>query len=99
MHIRQSGYQLALETTLCWLTVFGIHLSRYPDDAACDHAWQEMHARVGDNPAHLFTALPRMNHQETDALMNLLASASLYASFNCPRLHFLLLCQMLQLTL
>lgn len=99
VHIRQSGYQLALETTLCWLTVFGIHLRRYPDDAACDHAWQEMHARVGDNPAQLFTALPRMNHQETDALMNLLASASLYASFNCPRLHFLLLCQMLQLTL
>ncbi|SCC09635.1 Predicted ATPase [Kosakonia oryzendophytica] len=99
VHIRQSSYPLALETTLCWLSVFGIHLNRWPDAEECDDAWQSMHARVGEQPASLFMALPRMNHRETDALMNLLASASLYASFICPRLHFLLLCQMLQLTL
>ncbi|WP_039058416.1 AAA family ATPase [Enterobacter sp. Bisph1] len=99
VHIRQSGYQLALETTLGWLTVFGIDIHRYADEAECDAAWQAIYARIGDNPSRLFMALPRMNHQETDALMNLLASASLYASFICPRLHFLLLCQMLNLTL
>ncbi len=88
VHIRQSSYPLALETTLCWLSVFGIHLNRWPDAEECDDARQSMHARVGEHPASLFMALPRMNHRETDALMNLLASASLYASFICPRLHF-----------
>ncbi len=99
VHIRHSRYPQALDTTLSWLAVFGIHLSREPDDAECDEAWQAISARIGTQPASLFMVLPRMNHRETDALMNLLASASLYASFNCPRLHFLLLCQMLQLTL
>ncbi|MGY5957102.1 AAA family ATPase [Kosakonia sp. BK9b] len=99
VHIRQSHYQLALETTLCWLSVFGIHLNRWPEREECDDARQHIQALLGDHPINPFITLPCMNHRETGALMNLLASAALYASFICPRLHFLLICQMLQLTL
>ncbi|SEK97129.1 PAS domain S-box-containing protein [Kosakonia sacchari] len=99
VHIRRSSYPQALDTTLGWLSVFGIHVSRQPDDAECDDAWQEISSLIGTHPVSAFMALPRMNHRETDVLMNLLGSASLYASFICPRLHFLLLCRILQLTL
>lgn len=40
-----------------------------------------------------------MENAETEAVMNLLYSASIFASFTCPRLHFLLLCRMMHLTL
>jgi hypothetical protein len=40
-----------------------------------------------------------MENPETEAVMNLLYSASICASFICPRLHFLLLCRMMHLTL
>lgn len=99
VHMRQSDNRLALETTLCWLSVSGIALARHPDNADCDAAWEQLNNRIGDNPAALFTQLPEMHDAQTEAVMNLLASASVFASFNCPRLHFMLLCQMLQLTL
>ena len=40
-----------------------------------------------------------MDNPQTEAVMNLLYSASICASFICPRLHFLLLCRMMHLTL
>lgn len=34
--MRQSEIRLALEASLCWLGVFGIQISRYPENAECD---------------------------------------------------------------
>lgn len=99
VYMRQSDNRLALEAALCWLAVFGIHVSRYPETAECDEAWRTLCHRVGDNPERDFRGLPRMSNSETEAVMNLLNSASLFASFTSPRLHFLLLCRMMQLTL
>lgn len=99
IHMRQSDLRLALETTLCWLTVSGIALTRNPDSAECDATWQALKDRVGENPAVLFHQLPEMTDGQTEAIMNLLASASVFASFNYPNLHFMLLCQMMHLTL
>ena len=99
VYMRQSDNRLALEAALCWLAVFGIHVSRYPDDAECDEAWHSLCRRVGDNADRHFRGLARRDDDETDAVMNLLNSASLFASFTHPRLHFLLLCRMMALTL
>ncbi|MCV2514413.1 histidine kinase, partial [Leclercia pneumoniae] len=99
VYMRQSDNRLALEAALCWLAVFGIHVSRYPDDAECDEAWHSLCRRVGNNPDRHFRGLARRDDDETDAVMNLLNSASLFASFTHPRLHFLLLCRMMALTL
>ncbi len=36
--MRQSEIRPALEASLCWLGVFGIQISRYPENAECDEA-------------------------------------------------------------
>lgn len=38
VYMRQSEIRLALEASLCWLGVFGIQISRYPENAECDEA-------------------------------------------------------------
>jgi hypothetical protein len=98
VYIRQSDSRLALEAALCWLGIFGIQIGRYPEDADCDEAWRFCN-RTGDAPQSRFAQLSRMDNPETEAVMNLLYSASICASFICPRLHFLLLCRMMHLTL
>jgi len=99
VYMRQSDNRLALEAALCWLAVFGIHVSRFPETAECDEAWQSLCNRVGDNPQSHFNRLPLMKDGDTEAVMNLLNSASLFASFTSSRLHFVLLCRMMHLTL
>lgn len=99
VYMRQSEIRLALEASLCWLGVFGIQISRYPENAECDEAWQQFCQRTADAPQNPFTQLKLMESAETEAVMNLLYSASIFASFTCPRLHFLLLCRMMHLTL
>ncbi|MNB89642.1 Sensor histidine kinase TmoS [compost metagenome] len=99
VYLRQSDNRLALEATLSWLAVFGIHVTRHPQAAECDEAWQSLCNRVGDNPQGHFARLPRMTNTEIEAVMNLLNSASLFASFTHSRLHFILLCRMMHLTL
>lgn len=99
VYMRQSDIRLALEAALCWLGIFGIQVSRHPQDAECDEAWQQFCNRVGDAPQNPFARLSLMENAETEAVMNLLYSASIFASFTCPRLHFLLLCRMMHLTL
>jgi len=99
VYMRQSDNRLALEAALCWLAVFGIHVSRHPEAAECDEAWQSLCQRVGDDPRRHFGGLPLMSDGETEAVMNLLNSASLFASFTSSRLHFILLCRMMHLTL
>jgi len=97
VYMRQSDIRLALEAALCWLGVFGIQVSRYPENAECDEAWQAFCLRT--RSAEPFARLKLMESEETEAVMNLLYSASIFASFTCPRLHFLLLCRMMHLTL
>jgi len=99
VYMRQSDIRLALEAALCWLGVFGIQISRYPENAECDEAWQQFCTRTGDAAQNPFARLTVMESAETEAVMNLLYSASIFASFTCPRLHFLLLCRMMHLTL
>lgn len=38
VYMRQSEIRTALEASLCWLGVFGIQISRYPENAECDEA-------------------------------------------------------------
>ncbi|EPR9086866.1 trifunctional serine/threonine-protein kinase/ATP-binding protein/sensor histidine kinase [Cronobacter dublinensis] len=99
VYMRQSNPRLALETALRWLGVFGIHINREPTADECAQAWAHVRHRAGDAPAATFGTLSPMDNPEVDAVMNLLNSASLFASFSCPRLHFLLLCRMMHLTL
>lgn len=99
VYIRQSDSRLALEAALCWLGIFGIQIGRHPEDADCDEAWEHFCNRTADAPQSLYAQLSRMDNPETEAVMNLLYSASICASFICPRLHFLLLCRMMHLTL
>ncbi|MGB9097281.1 AAA family ATPase [Erwinia sp.] len=99
IHMRQSDNTLALETAIAWLAVFGIHLNRHPDKAECDAARIALKAHVGINPYTRFRSLPLMASRENEAIMNLMASASMFAAFSSPRLHFMIVCKMLHLTL
>ncbi len=99
VQMRQSDMSLALETALAWLAVFGIHLSRAPTDAECDEGWQIIEARLGDEPESHFRQLARINNPEAEAVINLMLSASMFAAFTAPRLHFLLLCRVILMTL
>lgn len=99
IHMRQSDSHLALETAVVWLAVFGIHLNRHPDKAECDAARVKLKAHVGKNPYTRFRTLPLMASRETEAVMNLMASASIFATFISPRLQFMIICKMLHLTL
>lgn len=99
IHMRQSDSKLALETALAWLAVFDIHLNRHPDQAECDEARTKLKEDVGKNPYTRFRSLSRVNCKNTEAVMNLLASASTFAAFINPRLHFMILCQLLHLTM
>ncbi|MFW0880037.1 trifunctional serine/threonine-protein kinase/ATP-binding protein/sensor histidine kinase [Cronobacter dublinensis] len=97
--MRQSDPHLALETALRWLGVFGIHINREPTSDECAQAWAHICQRAGESPAATFGRLKPLDNRDVEAVMNLLNSASLFASFRCPRLHFLLLCRMMHLTL
>ena len=99
IHMRQSDSQLALETALAWLSVFGIQLNRYPDKEACDAARRRLKKDVGKNPYTRFRSLPRLRCKKTEAVMNLMAGASTVAAFVSPRLQFMILCELLHLTL
>lgn len=99
IHMRQSDNHLALETALAWLAVFGVHLRRDPDDAEIDAAWQAIRARIGDSPQAAFSHLPRNNDQETESVLNLMASTIFVSAYDCPQLHLLLVCRMLEMTL
>ncbi|WP_275554646.1 AAA family ATPase [Mixta sp. Marseille-Q2659] len=99
VHMRQSDMQLALETALAWLAVFGIHLSRRPDDKDCLEARRSLEARIGAHPSDIFSALPVTDDREAEAIMSLLIGAGMFAAFASPRLHFLLLCKILEMTL
>ena len=99
VHMRQSDNQRALETTLAWLAVFGVRFSRQPKAEECDAARQQLRARVGSDPYQAFMPLPVMDNPEIEAMLELMASATIFAAFVCPRLHFLVLCRMLHLTL
>lgn len=99
IHMRQSDSKLALETALAWLAVFGIHLNRYPDKEECDEARIVLKKDVGKNPYTRFRSLPLLTCKKTEAVMNLMASASIFAAFTAPRLHFIILCKILHLTM
>lgn len=99
IHMRQSDSKLALETALAWLAVFGIQLNRYPDKEECDEARTLLKEDVGKNPYNRFRSLPLLNCKKTEAVMNLMASASTFAAFINPRLHFMILCKILHLTM
>lgn len=99
IHMRQSDSQLALETALAWLAVFGIRLNRHPSQAECDAARIILKDDVGKNPYTRFRSLPRVNCKKTEAIMNLMANASTFSAFVCPRLQFMILCQLLHLTM
>lgn len=99
IHMRQSDSPLALETALAWLAVFGIHLNRNPSQQECDKARVVLKEDVGKNPYTRFRSLPVVTCKDTAAIMNLLASASTFAAFTNPRLHFMLLCKLLHLSM
>ncbi|WP_428944420.1 trifunctional serine/threonine-protein kinase/ATP-binding protein/sensor histidine kinase [Pantoea sp. FN060301] len=99
IHMRQSDGQLALETAVAWLAVFGIQLSRNPDKEECDAARIILKEDVGKNPYSRFRSLPLVTCRHTEAVMNLMASASIFAAFINPRLQFMILCKLLHLTL
>lgn len=99
IHMRQSDNHLALETALAWLAVFGIHFNRYPDEAACDAAFQAVRQRLGDAPERLFSSLPLTQDIEKESVMNLIASTIFASSYDCPQLHLLLSCKIIEITL
>ncbi|MEZ3500339.1 AAA family ATPase [Pantoea sp. KPR_PJ] len=99
IHLRQSDSQLALETALAWLAALGIHLNRHPTQQECDAARIALKKDVGKNPYVRFRSLGPVDSKNTEAVMNLLASASTFAAFIHPRLHFMILCKLLHLSM
>lgn len=99
IHMRQSDSKLALETALAWLAVFGIQLNRNPAQEECDEARIVLKEDVGKNPYTRFRSLPLVTCKNTEAVMDLLASASTFAAFINPRLHFIILCRLLHLSM
>ena len=87
VYIRQSDSRLALEAALCWLgiLVFRLAATRKMPTATRPGTLLQPHGRRAAKP---FAQLSRMDNPETEAVMNLLYSASICASFICPRLHF-----------
>ncbi|MBT1570085.1 hypothetical protein KK471_31240, partial [Klebsiella pneumoniae] len=69
VYIRQSDSRLALEAALCWLGIFGIQISHYPEDSECDEAWKHFCNRVGDAPQQQFVQLSQMDNPQTEAVM------------------------------
>ena len=99
IHMRQSDSQLALETALTWLAVFGIELNRNPTREECDEARIVLKDDVGKNPFIRFRSLGLVECKNSEAVMNLLAGASTFAAFINPRLHFMILCRLLHLSM
>lgn len=99
IHMRQSDNYLALETALAWLAVFGLHFNRYPDDAECHAAWHSLKTRLGDDPEAILGSLPLITDREKESVLNLMASTIFASSYDCPQLHLLLVCKMLEMTL
>nr|WP_310616280.1 AAA family ATPase [Pantoea cypripedii] len=99
IHMRQSDNYLALETALAWLAVFGVHFNRYPDEDECNAAWYALKARLGPDPSVTIGMLPLMANREKESVLNLMASTIFASSYDCPQLHLLLVCKMLDMTL
>lgn len=99
IYLRHSDPNRALDVALEGLRRFDITFTRDPSDAMCDEAWQRIRARTGDDPAAVFNALPLLSNRDIETVMDLMLSAQLPANYAAPRLHFLLLCRMVQLTL
>ncbi|WP_017348166.1 trifunctional serine/threonine-protein kinase/ATP-binding protein/sensor histidine kinase [Pantoea sp. A4] len=99
IQMRQSDLWLALDTIMGWLKVFGEPLHRHPTSEECDAAWQTLQLLTGDDAETAFSRLPAIENADVEALIALLNSAAVFATFACPRLHFLLLCRILTLTL
>ncbi|MGJ0480178.1 AAA family ATPase [Pantoea agglomerans] len=99
IHMRQSDNHLALETALAWLAVFGVHLNRDPDDAEIDAAWLVLRARIDDSPQAAFAGLPLNSDPEIESILNLMASTIFVSAYDCPQLHLILVCRMLEMTL
>ncbi|ADU69243.1 AAA family ATPase [Pantoea sp. At-9b] len=99
IHMRQSDNYLALETALAWLAVFGVQFNRYPDEAECNAAWYALKARLGPDPAITLGTLPLMANREKESVLNLMASTIFASSYDCPQLHLLLVCKILDMTL
>jgi len=99
IHMRQSDNHLALETALAWLAVFGVHLNRNPGDAEIDAAWLALRARIGDSPHTAFSRLPLNTDSEIESVLNLMASTIFVSAYDCPQLHLILVCRMLEMTL
>ena len=99
IYMRQSDMPLALETALSSLAAFGIDLSRHPNARDCDEAWRSIESRVDGDPVAAFQTLALTEDREAEAIMSLMISASMFAAFAGPRLHFLLLCKIIHMTL
>ena len=99
IHMRQSDNHLALETALAWLAVFGVHLKRDPDDVEIDAACLAIRARIGDSPQDTLNRLPLNSDPDVESVLNLMASTIFVSAYDCPKLHLILVCQMLQMTL
>ncbi len=99
IHMRQSNMPLALETALSSLVAFGVDLSRHPTARDCDEAWRSVESRISGDPVAAFQTLAVTQDGEAEAIMSLMLSASMFAAFACPRLHFLLLCKIIHMTL
>lgn len=99
IHMRQSDNHLALETALAWLAVFGIHFNRYPDQRECDAAFQSVTRRLGEQPEQVLRALPLTQDREKESALNLMASTIFSSSYDCPQLHLLLTCKIIEMTL
>ena len=97
--LRRGDYHGAVATALDALRGFGIDLPADPSDADCARSWQAVRQRLRGDWRALLRGLPTLANPDIEVVMGLLAELLAPASFIAPRLHFLQLCQTLQLTL
>jgi signal transduction histidine kinase len=97
--LRRGDYQGAVATALSALHQFGVDLPADPSDADCEEAWTALRSRLQGDWRGLLRGLAPLADSEVEVAMALLAALAAPASLIAPRLHFLLLCQTLELTL
>jgi PAS domain S-box-containing protein len=97
--LRRGDYHGAVVTALAALREFGVDLPADPSDADCAQAWTALRSRLQGDWRRLLRELAPLAQSEIEVAMALLSALLAPASFTAPRLHFLLLCQTLELTL
>jgi len=99
LHLRRSEITQSVDVALEGLKTFGIRMERQPTQEDCEEACRDILNKLAGYPGDALLKLPQMQDAEVEAAMSLLAVLSIGAVFTDGRLHFMQICESLDLTL